>query len=176
MKIYRKKNKIYDSLAILSLDSSKNNKNRVLCNYKNRFINGDKLKNNSIPSVDMIFLHKKKKIICFVEFKNSTHRNLNSVKIKISLKQKLFGSRIVLAENLLLDIRDFKKVYFVIYNKKVNSYVEEFESLGDEEKLAEFGLTELVKKDFINEVFMENCDFLKEFFEKKFNIIFKGEK
>ena len=171
MKIYRKNTRrIYDNLKILSFDD---NKNYSLCNYKNRFLNGDKLKNNSIPSVDMIFIHKKKKLICFVEFKNSTYDNLNSGKMKKKLKQKIFGSMILIAENLFLDIRDFKKIYFVIYDKTSNSYVEEFESLGDKERLIEFDLKELVEKNFINEVFTENCNFLKKFFENKFNIIFR---
>lgn len=174
MKIFRENsNKKYKSILILSLDDS--NKKESLCAFKNRFLSGDDLKNNSIPSVDMIFIHKKKKIICFVEFKNSPYKNLNNWRYKKQFREKLFGSRIVLAENLTIDIREFKKIYLLIYNKFTSSNIEEFESLADYERSIEFNLLELVKKDFINEVFTENCIFLKEFFEEKFNIIFKGE-
>jgi hypothetical protein len=175
LKIFRKldkKNKQYKSLYILSKDDTNN---KILCNYKNRFLSGDDLKTNSIPSVDMIFIHKKEKIICFVEFKSSSYRNLNNLDMKIRLKQKIFGSRITLSENLNLDIRDFKKIYFVIYNKKFSkkfSNLDEFESWSEKERLIEFNLFELMEKDFINEVFTENCDFLKDFFKDKFNIIF----
>jgi len=163
--------KKYKPLYILSYDSSKTKK-VSLCNYKNKFLSGDDLKNNSIPSVDMIFLHKKNKIVCFVEFKNSPYSNLDNWKYKKQFREKIFGSRILLSENLNIDIRNFKKIYFVIYNKVVSSYVEEFENWANIEKNIEFNLLELVEKDFINEVFTENCEFLKSFFQEKFNITF----
>ena len=172
MKIFKTNSiKKYKPLSILSLDD---NNQISLCNYKNKFLSGDDLKNNSIPTVDMIFLHLKKKIICFIEFKNSPYRNLNSWKYKKQFREKFFGSRIVLSENLILDIRDFKKVYIVVYKRDKNkSSVDEFEEWGNENKIIEFGLSDLIEKNFIDDIFTEDCEFLKVFFQYKFNIIFK---
>ena len=170
-------------LSKLSLDKTNG---RVVCNYKNRFIDLDETKGRlqrtySPKSPDMLYIDDEKKEIWFVEFKSSNERNLNTLDIKIKLKQKIFAGLFLIYELACEEsckYRDYKKFYFIVYNKQEsNSFEDELLDAFDEEsqRSIEFSLGDLKKYGFVNNIFTENCDSLKILFKNRFGIEFIPE-
>ncbi len=149
--------------------------NIIVCNCENFFLNFDELKNvkkyKQYPSSpDMLFINNDKKEIWFIEFKSSGFRNLKKERFKI--KRKILDGLIVFYE-IYQNYFDYKKFYFVVYNK-ANSYENEVVNSIGEEKTIEFGLEELIRK-FLEDVFTENCEVFKEKFKERFGIKFECE-
>ncbi len=159
------------TLKELSFDI-KNNK--YICNCKNIFIDFDRLKKvRKTPkepySPDMLFIDDESKEIWFVEFKSSTLESLRKERFKI--KRKILDGLIIFYE-IFKSYFEYKKFYFVVYNKPSNFDSEdELVDLLSEEKTIEFDLEEL-KGKFLEDVFTENCETFKQIFSDKFNIEF----
>jgi len=156
--------------------SKDDDNNKIICNCENSFINFDKLKNkkkykNPPSSPDMLFISISKKEIWFIEFKSSSKINLENKKHKI--KRKILDGLIVFYE-IYRNYFDFKKYYFVVYNK-YSSYEDEVIEELSENRTIEFELEEL-KGKFLEDVFTENCEEFKNIFSQKFNIEFECEK
>ncbi len=169
-------------LSVLSYDKT----NRIIvCNYDNEFIDLDNakgiLRKAHIPnSPDMLYIDDDGKEIWFVEFKSSEFGNLNSIKPKIELRKKIFAGLFLIYEIMCeksCTYKDYNKFYFIVYNKKDHTgYEDEVLNLFDEDSAhsIEFGLEDL-KPNFVNDIFTENCDNLKQLFERRFDIIFVKE-
>ncbi len=69
--------------------------------------------------------------------------------------------------------RTYDKFYYVVYNKVTRNYEDELLDSFEEESSRdiEFGLEDL-KPNFLKDVFTENCDSLKELFQRRFKIEF----
>ena len=170
-------------LSKLSLDKTNN---FAVCNYKNKFIDLDETKGllrraSSPKSPDMLYIDDSKKEIWFVEFKSSTERNLKDIDTKIKLKQKIFAGLFLIYElacEKSCEYRDYKKFYFLVYDKPNSSSFED-ELLNifneDSQRSIEFGLEDLKKNGFVNNIFTESCNSLKILFEKRFGIEFIPE-
>jgi len=154
----------------------------VVCDYNNKFIDLDEtkgiLRRSNLPnSPDMLYINDNLKEIWFVEFKSSNKKNLDSKREKIKLKKKIFAGLFLIYEIFCEDnckYKDYKKFYFVVYNKQEYlSYEDELLDNFDENSLRdiEFGLED-IKPQFVEDVFTENCDSLKELFSKRFKITF----
>ncbi len=170
--------KFKEPLYFISYD----NKNReYVCEYENRFINFDKAKgllrkSNVGKTPDCFYIDEDKKEIWFIEIKSSQEKNLKNLQMKIELKKKLFAGLIIFYELCCLQsclYKDYKKYYFIIYDKNYNSFEDEVidnfavNSIRD----IEFGLEDL-KPQFVNEIFTENCEYFTELFSIRFGIDF----
>ena len=168
-----------EPLSTLSYD----NANKIIvCNYSNEFIDLDNTKGvleraNIANTPDMLYINDNKKEIWFVEFKSSSKRNLDKLKEKIKLKKKIFAGLFLLYEMFCeksCEYKDYKKFYFVVYNKEEHiSYEDELLSVFDEdsEHSIEFGLEDL-KPQFLEDTFTNSCQILKKLFDKRFGIKF----
>ena len=165
-------------LSELSYD---NDNKIVVCDYKNSFIDLDTTKgmlhrSHSPESPDMLYIDEKKREIWFVEFKSSNAKNLNSHKNKIKLRKKIFAGLFLVYEifcEKCSKYRTYDKFYYVVYNKVTQNYEDELLDSFEEESSRdiEFGLEDL-KPNFLKDIFTENCDSLKELFQKRFRIEF----
>ena len=170
-----------EPLSKLSFD--KHNK-IVVCNYKNEFIDLDNTKGilkrkQSPDSPDMLYIDNKKREIWFIEFKSSTKERLEATKEKIKLRKKLFAGLFLIYEIFCKEscnYKDYKKYYFVVYNKEQKSFEDELLGYFDEdsERSIEFNLGDL-KPQFVEDIFTENCLELKNLFRARFNIDFIKE-
>jgi len=168
-----------EPLSTLSYD----NANKIIvCNYSNKFIDLDNTKGllkraNIANTPDMLYINDNIKEIWFVEFKSSSKSNLDKLKEKIKLKKKIFAGLFLLYEIFCeksCEYKDYKKFYFVVYNKEEQiSYEDELLNLFDEdsERSIEFGLEDL-KPQFLEDIFTNSCQVLKELFDKRFGIKF----
>ncbi len=169
-------------LSKLSFDK----KNKIIvCDYDNIFIDLDDtkgiLKRPQIANTpDMIYINDEKREIWFIEFKSSNHHSLDTTKEKIKLRKKIFAGLFlfyeVFCEKSCL-YKDYDKFYFIAYNKeKRESYEDELLDMfsASSQREIEFGLADL-KPQFIKDIFTEDCEELKELFDKRFNIKFTKE-
>ena len=173
---------IKKSLSELSFDK----KNKIIvCDYNNIFIDLDDtkgcLKQSQIANTpDMLYINDDKKEIWFVEFKSSNYKSLDSWKEKSKLRKKIFAGLFlfyeVFCEKSCL-YKDYDKFYFIAYNKeKRESYEDELLDMfsASSQREIEFGLADL-KPQFVKDIFTEDCEELKELFDKRFNIKFTKE-
>ena len=169
------------SKKLKELSFDKTNK-IIVCDYNNIFIDLDEtkgiLKRANLPnSPDMLYINDDLKEIWFVEFKSSKKENLDALKEKIKLKKKIFAGLFLIYEifcDKSCKYKEYQKFYFVVYNKKsYSSYEDELLDSFEENSLRdiEFALED-IKPQFVEDIFTENCDSLKELFDKRFKITF----
>jgi hypothetical protein len=169
------------SLSKLSFDDTNN---KIVCNYQNEFIDLDTtkgiLKKQQTPKTpDMLYINDEQKELWFVEFKSSTKDNLNDWKSKVNLRKKIFAGLFITYEifcQKACDYKEYKKFYFVVFNKEDNnSYEDEVLDIFDENSTRdiEFGLEDL-KPQFIEDIFTDNCNNFKQLFEKRFDMKFEN--
>ena len=166
---------------LYKLSSDKTNE-RIVCNYKNKFINFDNLKGilkkKKIPeSPDMLYINNDKKEIWFVEFKSSKKDNLDKIKEKIKLKRKFFAGIFLIYEIFCkksCDYKKYKKYYFIVFNKKNENYENELINIFEQNNTRdiEFGLADL-KPTFVNDVITDNCENFIKLFSQRFQIKFE---
>ena len=164
--------KLNDYRRPLHTLSEDTDNHEIVCNRRNRFVDFDRLKKvrktKKLPySPDMLFIHAKKKEVWFVEFKSSAKTSLEGKK-KYELKRKALDGLIIFYE-VFKGFYDFKKYYFVVYDKS-QSYEEEVVNALSE-KDVEFGLEELEGK-FYEKVFTDSCETFVSEWNRRFGKIF----
>ena len=115
----------------------------------------------------MLFIHAKKKEVWFVEFKSSAKTSLEGKK-KYELKRKALDGLIIFYE-VFKGFYDFKKYYFVVYDKSQSYEEEVVNALSDKD--VEFGLEELEGK-FYEKVFTDSCETFVSEWNRRFGKIF----
>ena len=143
--------------------------NIIVCNCENYFIDFDKFKKikkyrKPPSSPDMLFIYREKKEIWFIEFKSSNEENIR--KKQIQIKRKILEGLIIFYE-ILKNYFDFKKYYFIVYNKHSSFNEEVIDNIVN--KPIEFSLEEL-KGKFLEDVITGNCETFIKFFKEKFKI------
>ena len=169
-------------LSILSFDKTNQ---IIVCDYDNKFIDLDDTKGvlnrpQTPNSPDMLYIDDNKKEIWFVEFKSSSRRNLDKFKEKIKLKKKIFSGLFLIYEIFCeksCEYKNYDKFYFIVFRDEKKSYEDELiDNLAlninsNRKRDILFGLEDL-KPQFLKDIFTENCDKLKQLFQKRFNIEF----
>ena len=151
-------------------------KNEIVCNFKNRFINFDRLK-GVIPypkppmTPDMLYINRKKSEVVFVEFKSNEEKNLKTNEIKFQIKRKILDGIIVFYEIFKEKFCNFQKIYILVYRNFKNPEMEVMNYFSNE--LYEYYNLEELEKKFLKASYVMNCDELRNFFKTRFGISFR---
>ena len=161
-------------MKIDKLSKLSKGENGIVCNYKNKFINFDELKgilkyDKSPKTPDMLYIHRKKREIWFVEFKSNKKENLKSLKFEI--KRKILDGIIVFHELFKDRFCKFSKNYIVVYKNFNNSELEIMDYFGNE--LVEYYDLKELEKKFLRHTNVMNCREFQSLFSSKFGIEFR---
>ncbi|MEE4358518.1 MAG: hypothetical protein V2I97_18750 [Desulfococcaceae bacterium] len=170
----------FDKLSVISKD-----RQFSLCNFKNQFLNFDKIAKEYHPTwatTDMIFFNLEREFIIFVEYKNSKMKSTEKAKIK----QKFLDSFALLYKILETEEKEefwhFKTYLLFVTNKDKNpNQVNRKTYLGSEQILnilesdiILYGF-ERYKGWYFDEIKTPFCDEFPALMETEFNVLLEPE-